>query len=161
MTQSAGAQPADSRQIEYHSLLHCFWLKKNSHCFSTSEQLRDCCNITPNLLKCKFSCKQHSHWIHTCMHTGTQAHSYESTFIMIPEVVSVWQCWHHCCMSAGRWLLSVGRSPFPLMSALAPPLVEGWDGLRKLSTIILNYFTLKVPRAWRIEPWVRHIRLKQ
>ncbi|MPC60421.1 hypothetical protein E2C01_054465 [Portunus trituberculatus] len=35
MTQSAGAQPADPRQLEYHSILHCLWLNVNSHCFNT------------------------------------------------------------------------------------------------------------------------------
>lgn len=70
-----------------------------------------------------------THTTHRHMHTSTCAHSYKSTFIMTPEEVNVWQCWHHCCRSAGHWLLFGDQSPSPQVSAPAPLWVEDLDGL--------------------------------
>lgn len=77
--------------------------------------------------------------IHTRYILYMCAHSYKSTFIMTPAAVSVWQCWHHCCMSARHWSLFACQSPFPPVSALAPLLVEGLAGLKKdMKVCIIN-----------------------
>lgn len=70
------------------------------------------------------------------MHTGTRAENYKSMFIMTLAEVSVWQCWHRCCTSAGHWSPSVGQNPFPPVFALVLLLAEGWVGLKKNKNII-------------------------